>query len=188
MLNRDNLHTYQHAAINYIKGRLKCGLFLDMGLGKTATTLTAISDLFDNIEIGRVLIIAPLRVANTVWQQETTKWSHLSHLDVGIATGTPKARSKVIAQGHAITVINRECLVWLCDNYPFKYDMVIIDESSRFKNHASKAFKTLKKTIKQYNKVSSSYRDTIPPRGNGLMEPDLSFRPRGKIRKKYHSV
>ncbi len=167
MLNRDNLHTYQNEAINYIKDRLKCGLFLDMGLGKTATTLTAISDLFDNLEIGRVLIIAPLRVANTVWQQETTKWSHLSHLDVGISTGTPKARSKVIAQGHAITIINRECLVWLCENYSFKYDMVIIDESSRFKNHASKAFKALKK---QLNNITRLVLLTGTPSPQGVMD------------------
>ena len=167
MLTRDNLHQYQLDAIDYIKGRPSCGLFLDMGLGKTATTLTAISDLLFDLDIGKVLIIAPLRVANTVWQQESQKWEHLKHLDIGIATGSAKNRTSIINANHAITIINRECLVWLCDNHLFDYDMVVIDESSKFKSHASKAFKSLKK---QLNYIDRMVLLTGTPSPQGIMD------------------
>ena len=80
MLSRENLHSYQRRAVSFIQDRRRCGLFLDMGLGKTTSTLTAISDLRDSFLIHKVLIIAPLRVANSVWAQEAQKWDHLKHL------------------------------------------------------------------------------------------------------------
>ena len=80
MLKRENMYAYQTKGVNFIKDKKRCALFLDMGLGKTATTLTAISDLLATSDVKKVLIIAPLRVANTVWKQECDKWEHLQGL------------------------------------------------------------------------------------------------------------
>lgn len=149
MLKRENMYAYQTRAVNFIREKRKCALFLDMGLGKTATTLTAISDALNDFDISRVLIIAPLRVANTVWKQEAANWTHLQHLDIGIATGALANRREVLNANHDITIINRENIQWLvaeCRNWDF--DCVIIDESTSFKNASSKRFKALKSVLK----------------------------------------
>jgi len=146
-MNRSDLHAYQNRAIDFICEQKKCGLFLDMGLGKTVATLTAVSDLIDACIIKKVLVIAPLRVCNSVWKQETKKWTHLWHLRINIATGTAGARTKALNTPGDVYVINRENVTWLMDmckgRWPF--DAVIIDESSSFKSHASKRFRALKK-------------------------------------------
>ena len=147
-LKRENLHAYQVKAVNFVKKKRRCALFLDMGLGKTSTTLTAISDMLEEFSAFRVLIIAPLRVANTVWKQECQKWEHLKHLDIVVATGKPEERIRALNAKHDITVINRENIQWLVDhNKKWLFDMVIIDESSGFKSSASKRFKALKKVL-----------------------------------------
>jgi SNF2 family DNA or RNA helicase len=97
MLKRESLHEYQNSAIGFISLRPKCALFLDMGLGKTVISLTAIADYMADNPNAKVLIVAPLRVANTVWKQESEKWEHLSHLNVVIATGSVSARTKAIS-------------------------------------------------------------------------------------------
>ena len=147
-LKRENLHAYQVKAVNFVKKKRRCALFLDMGLGKTSTTLTAISDMLEEFSAFRVLIIAPLRVANTVWKQECQKWEHLKHLDIVVATSKPEERIRALNAKHDITVINRENIQWLVDhNKKWPFDMVIIDESSGFKSSASKRFKALKKVL-----------------------------------------
>ena len=121
-----------------------------MGLGKSVTTLTAASDLLEDFAVQRILVIAPLRVANTVWKQEATKWDHLKDLDIGIATGTLQQRTKTLDKDHEITIINRELVDWLV-TYKGKawyWDMIIIDESSSFKSHRSQRFKALKRILK----------------------------------------
>lgn len=149
MLKRENMYAYQTRAVNFIREKRKCALFLDMGLGKTATTLTAISDALSDFDISRVLIIAPLRVANSVWKQEAANWSHLQHLDIGIATGALAKRREVINAKHDITIINRENIQWLVADYKkWDFDCVIIDESTSFKNASSKRFKALKSVLK----------------------------------------
>lgn len=148
MLDRSNLHNYQEAALKVILQKRKCGLFLDMGLGKTATTLTAASDMLDDFLINKVLIIAPLRVANSVWKQEALKWNHLKHLNIVVCTGSEKQRSEAIKSNADIYVINRENIPWLVEKCEWKWDMVVVDESSSFKNNKSQRFKALKKMTK----------------------------------------
>lgn len=148
MLCRKQLHDYQHFAAGYIIEKQRSFLMLDMGLGKTISTLTAITDLLDSCTVNRVLIVAPLRVAQSVWKQETVKWSHTKHLSVSLALGTPTQRKAAIFSDSEICVINRENIVWLMSvlnakTWPF--DMLVIDESSSFKNASTKRFKALKK-------------------------------------------
>ena len=150
-MNRSDLHAYQRKAINFICVRRKVMLALDMGLGKTTSTLTALCDLLDACIIKRILVIAPLRVATSVWRQEAEKWEHLSHLSISVATGTAKERTEAIKRKSNITVINRENVVWLIKllkgKWPF--DAVVVDESSAFKSPSAQRFRFLKKVIHQ---------------------------------------
>ena len=167
LLTRSDLHDYQNKAIGFIKDKGKCALFLDMGLGKTISTLTAISDYFDDFAVSRVLVIAPLRVANTVWKQEAKNWKHTKHLDIGICTGPAGNRRTVLNRTHDVTVINRENIAWLVDNNKWQWDMVVIDESSSFKSAKSKRFKALRKVVKYIKKTVLL---TGTPSPNGQMD------------------
>ena len=168
MLSRENLHGYQERAVAFIQEKRRCGLFLDMGLGKTSSTLTAISDLRDSFAIHKVLVIAPLRVANSVWAQETRKWAHLKHLRVSVCTGSQKARLTALQADADVFVINRENIDWLVENtkkWPF--DMVVIDESSSFKNASSQRFKALRRVLPQTEYMVLL---TGTPSPNGLLD------------------
>jgi SNF2 family DNA or RNA helicase len=167
MPTRDDLHEYQHGAIDFIMDRKGCALFLDMGLGKTVSTLTAICDLLDNYSVNRVLVIAPLRVANTVWQQEAAKWSHTSDLVVSVCTGTASERRRAVASDAEVMVINRENVQWLVENHKWKWDMVVIDESSSFKSPSAKRFKALRKVLKHVTRMVLL---TGTPAPNGQMD------------------
>lgn len=149
MLSRDDMHDYQRRAVDFIKDQRRCALFLEMGLGKSVSTLTAISDLLDQFAVHKVLVIAPLRVANSVWKQEASKWSHLRHLDVVVCTGSARARLSALQSDADVYVINRENVVWLQDHYKkrWPFDCVIIDESSSFKSPSSKRFRALRKAL-----------------------------------------
>lgn len=152
-LNREHLHDYQLKAIDFIKSRERCALFLDMGLGKTTSTLTAITDLKDEMSVNKVLVIAPLRVANSTWKQEVEKWKHLEHLKVSVCTGTEKARRAALHRDADVYVINRENVLWLVELYKAKwpFDCVVVDESSSFKNPSAKRFRALKKVLPYTN-------------------------------------
>lgn len=179
MLKRSDLHDYQIEFVEFVSKIKKCGLFLDMGLGKTAISLTAASDFIDDLFIDKVLIIAPLRVANTVWKQEAQNWEHLSHLDVVICTGNQKERIKAINSNANIHVINRENIPWLVENIKWQWDMVIIDESSSFKNHAAKRFRAMKKVTK-YIKSIVLLTGTPTPKGLIDLWPQLYLIDNGK--------
>jgi SNF2 family DNA or RNA helicase len=144
------LHRYQLQAIEHIFNHEKCGLFLDMGLGKTVSTLTAIKRLiFEEVEVNRVLVIAPKRVAQSVWKQEVSKWPHLKDLKVSVVSGKLRERMKALKEDAHIYTLGRDNVQWLCALYggnSLPFDMVVIDESSSFKNHASKRFKALRLT------------------------------------------
>ena len=107
-------HDYQRFAIDFIKEHTNAAVFLDMGLGKTVITLTALDDLlFDSFEVSRVLVVCPLRVAKTTWPQEIAKWDHLRHLRYSVVVGTPKERVAALSRPAELYIINRENVEWL---------------------------------------------------------------------------
>lgn len=141
-------YDYQEYAAKWILDKEKAALFLDMGMGKTVITLTAINELmFDYFDITKVLIIAPLRVAQNTWDGEIEKWEHLRHLKVAKILGSKKERIQGLNTSAHIYLINRENVKWLVDrcgkDWPF--DMVVIDELSSFKSHQAQRFKALRK-------------------------------------------
>ena len=169
MPSRQDLHPYQNKTIEFIKNRKRCGLALFMGAGKTTITLTAVSDLSDGLMVNKVLVIAPVRVANTVWKQEAKKWEHLKHLEIVICTGTEKQRLAALHRKADVYVINRENVVWLTDLYKkrFPFDCVVLDESHSFKAPDSKRFKALKKVAHQINYITLLSGTPAP---NGLLD------------------
>lgn len=170
------LHNYQVVAKDFIIGHPYAAVILDMGMGKTATTLSAVNELmFDRFEVTRVLVIAPLRVANTVWSDEIEQWSELRHLRYSKIVGTPKQRMVALQKDADIYIVNRENLPWLveqCSPY-FKWDMVVIDELSSFKSWQSKRFKAFM-AMRPYMKRIVGLTGT--PSSNGLMDLFAEFK------------
>ena len=117
-------HAYQKEALNFISQNKKCALFLDCGLGKTVITLTAINDLlYNSLSINRVLIIAPLRVAQTVWHEESQKWDHLKHLEITKVLGSETERKKALSINTNIHLIYRVQVSWLWKNQSWMWDL-----------------------------------------------------------------
>lgn len=147
-MNRSNLHNYQEACVKHIITHPFCGVFLEMGLGKTVSTLTAINDLmYDYCEINSVLVIAPKRVVESVWQEEAEGWDHLKHLTFSKIIGNQQQRIAAIQRKADIHIISRDNIAWLCALYggsKLPYDMIVIDELSSFKSYKSQRFKSLK--------------------------------------------
>lgn len=169
-------HSYQNYAKNFILAHKVSALFLDCGLGKTITTLTAINELmYDSFEISKVLIIAPLRVAQSTWKDEIEKWDHLNLLRYSIVVGDEKERLKALKQNSDIYIINRENVDWLVtkSGIDFNFDMLVIDELSSFKSHTSKRFKSLLKIRPYFERVVGL---TGTPSSNGLMDLWAEFR------------
>lgn len=169
-------HNYQNYAKDFILAHKVSALFLDCGLGKTITTLTAINELmYDSFEISKVLIIAPLRVAQSTWKEEIEKWDHLNLLRYSIAVGDEKERIRALKQNSDIYIINRENVDWLVtkSGIDFNFDMLIIDELSSFKSHTSKRFKSLLKIRPYFERVVGL---TGTPSSNGLMDLWAEFR------------
>ena len=170
------LHNYQVVAKDFIIGHPYAAVILDMGMGKTATTLSAVYELmFDRFEVTKVLVIAPLRVANTVWSNEIEQWAELRHLRYSKIVGTPKQRKVALQKDADIYIVNRENLPWLveqCSPY-FKWDMVVIDELSSFKSWQSKRFKAFM-AMRPYMKRIVGLTGT--PSSNGLMDLFAEFK------------
>lgn len=166
-------HPYQQRAVQWILEHDNCGLLLDMGLGKTVTTLTALQTLiYDHMTVGKVLVVAPLRVAMTVWQEEAEKWSHLQGLSFSKILGTREQRILAINRNVDIYIVNRENLAWLVDTCikskrPWKWDTVVLDELSSFKSSRSERFKALRRVRP---KISRMIGLTGTPAPNGLMD------------------
>ena len=142
-------HDYQKIAIQRIIDHTHYGLLLDMGLGKTVSTLIAIEQLmYDQFDIKKVLLIAPKKVAESTWVQEANKWNETSHLKIASVLGPEKDRIKALQSDSDIYVMNRENVQWLYEYYrkkTFPFDMLVIDESSSFKNPQAKRFKAMRK-------------------------------------------
>lgn len=173
LLRRDQLHDYQNYCVDFLENHAVSLLILEMGLGKTIITLTAILDLMlDMLLVSKVLIIAPLRVARDTWPAELAKWTHLKYLDVSVIVGDQQTRIAALNHPAQIYVINRETVKWLVEYYEknglrWDFDMVVIDELSSFKNHQSQRFKYLRK-IRPFVKRMVGLTGTPTP--NGLMD------------------
>lgn len=163
-------HDYQKYCIDRIITDNSLGLFLDMGLGKTAITLSAINILvFEMFSVSKVLIIAPKKVAETTWSNEAAKWDHLKHLRVSKIIGTAAQRIKALNSPADIYVINRENIPWLVeyDANNWRFDMVVIDELSSFKSNKAARFKSLcyvRQHIKRFVGLTGT------PASNGLVD------------------
>lgn len=163
-------HPYQQAGIEAILEKSGVALWMEMGLGKTVVTLTAIDQLiYDRLEISRVLIIAPRKVAEATWQDEAAKWEHLRHLRLSTVLGSEKQRLAALAAPADIYIINRENTAWLVQTLGRKwdFDMVVLDEASSFKNHAAQRFKALKAVRPRIHKLVEL---TGTPSPNGLLD------------------
>ena len=139
-------HNYQQFATDFILEHPISCLMLDMGLGKTVITLTALWQLaLDSFDVSRILVIAPKRVAEDTWPKELSKWEHLSGLDATLVMGTQAEREAALRQQTFLYIINRENVSWLVANHPWDFDMVVIDELSSFKSNQAQRFKAMKK-------------------------------------------
>lgn len=155
-MNESNLHEYQKYAVQYIIEHPACCLFLDLGLGKTISTLTAIKKLMDEyLEVSKVLVIAPKRVAETTWSDEVEKWDHLKGLRISKILGTEKQRIAAFKAPADIFIVNRENVEWLVSYWQgyFPFDMVVIDELSSFKSAKARRFKALRLVRPKVNRV-----------------------------------
>ena len=171
-----NPHDYQKYAARYIESHPIAAVLLDMGLGKTSITLTAIASLlFDSFEVHKILILAPLRVARNTWGAEIEKWDHLKDLKYSVAVGTAAERIAALKAEADIYIINRENVQWLIaeSGIPFDFDMLVIDELSSFKNHQTKRFKALMKVRPKVKRIVGL---TGTPSSNGLMDLFAEFR------------
>lgn len=163
-------HSYQRHCINKILETKKLGLFLDMGLGKTVTTLTAVKELkYNRFQVCKVLVIAPKKVAEGTWTKEAAKWDHTKMLRVSPVLGSQARRIRALNTPADLYVINRENVCWLVDYYrnAWPFDMVVIDESSSFKSHSAKRFKALAGIS---SRISRMVELTGTPSPNGLAD------------------
>ena len=169
-------HDYQKYVIEYIQSHSVSAVFLDMGLGKTSITLTALNNLlFDYFSVHKILVIVPLRVAKTTWSAEINKWDHLKDLKYSIVVGTPAERKNALQRQADIYIINRENIPWLTEymGAAFDFDMVVIDELSSFKNYQAKRFKALMKVRPSVKRIVGL---TGTPSSNGLMDLFAEFK------------
>lgn len=149
-------HDYQRAAMKWIVDKPKCGLFLDMGLGKTVTTLTALDYLmYQEFEIDKALVVAPKRVVTDTWARECQKWDHLNHLEVSPIVGTPRERRAAIRRQADIYLVSRDNIKWLIETLDgvWPYDVLVLDELSSFKNPQTNRFKALRKAAYKCKRV-----------------------------------
>lgn len=170
MLREEQLHEYQRHCVKHIIENPYCALLLEMGLGKTVSSLTAIDRLlFDYCDVNKVLIIAPKRVARDTWGDEIQEWAHLKHMRVSVAVGTERQRDRALMADADVYTINRENVAWLIAKYGtlFPFDMVVIDELSSFKSSDAVRFKELKKVRPMLKRVVGL---TGTPAPNGYMD------------------
>ena len=163
-------HDYQKYATRFIVEHPVAAVLLQMGLGKSVITLTAIAELaLERFEVCRVLVIAPLRVARDTWPAEIQKWDHLKGLTYSVAVGTEAERRSALQKDTLIHIINRENVQWLIEQsgLPFQYDMLVIDELSSFKSHQAKRFRAL---MRMRPRVARVVGLTGTPSSNGLMD------------------
>lgn len=173
MLMREQMHSYQNYCVRFIEEHSEALLILEMGLGKTVISLTAIEDLmYDSFEVNKTLVIAPLRVARDVWPQEKDLWSHTRHLRMSVMIGSCQERVRALKTDADVYVINRENIRWLVDylerhHTPWPFDCVVVDEISSFKNYKSQRYKALRKARPFIKRIWGL---TGTPASNGLLD------------------
>lgn len=162
-------YDYQKTATQWIIDKPRCGLFLDMGLGKTVSTLTAIQQLIDDCDIERVLVVAPKKVAETTWSTEADKWEHLRGLRVVKVLGTEKQRCLALDEKADVYVTGRDNFVWLCGKYGGRlpFDALVIDELTSFKSSKSERFKAMRVAAPSVKRIIGL---TGTPAPNGLID------------------
>ncbi len=168
-------HDYQSYATDFILTHPVAAILLQMGLGKSVITLTAIRELLNRGEVKKVLVVAPLRVARDTWPEEIRKWDHLKGLTFSVAVGTADERRAAVTAGSEVTIINRENVPWLVEQsgIPFRWDMVVIDELSSFKNWQAKRFRSLMKVRPFVKRIVGL---TGTPSPNGHMDLFAEYR------------
>lgn len=166
-----DLFDYQQTVIEFIQSRKSCAVWLDMGTGKTISVLTAIQALFADFAIAKVLVVAPLRVANSVWDEEIEEWEHTKGLRVSKILGTAEERRAALKKPADIYIINNENLLWLYRELRknWDFDTVVLDEASRYRNANSKGFILLEK-LRQYKKIERLIELTGTPSPNSYEE------------------
>ena len=161
-------YDYQTFATDFVLEHPACGLILDMGLGKSVITLTALwSLLLDSFDVGKVLVVAPKRVAENTWPTELKKWEHLDGLTWSLVLGSEKDRRAALQRRAKIYIINRENVTWLVDNYRWDFDTLVIDELSSFKSSKAQRFRALKRVRPRISRVIGL---TGTPQPNGLLD------------------
>lgn len=173
-------HNYQQFATDFILEHPISCLMLDMGLGKTVITLTALWQLvLDSFDVSRILVIAPKRVAEDTWPKELSKWEHLAGLDATLVMGTQAERESALRQHTFLYIINRENVSWLVANHPWDFDMVVIDELSSFKSNQAQRFKAMKKVRPLVSRIVGL---TGTPAPNSLLDlwPEMYLMDMGK--------
>ena len=170
-LTKSQMHDYQNRANKHIIENSHCALFMEMGLGKTVSTLTAVQFLiWEDLEIDTVLVVAPKRVVESVWEEEKNKWDHLKHLKVSKIIGNPKQRIEAIRKKADVYLISRDNLAWLVSQYGnsrLPFQMLVLDELSSFKNPKSVRFKSLKRVQPFFRRVVGL---TGTPAPNGMLD------------------
>lgn len=170
MLNRSDLHTYQTSAVDYIIGHDSCALFLQMGLGKSVITLTAIADLIDNVEIQTALVVAPKKVAESTWAQEAAGWEHLRHLRVSRVLGSPAQRALALSTEADVYVTSRDLVADVLAKATAngkRFDMLVLDELTSFKNSKALRFRAVRKARPLFRRCVGL---TGTPTPNGLLD------------------
>ena len=179
--SRDSLHSYQNRIVDFVKTNTHGALWVDMGLGKSVSVLTALSDLFSTNDVGKALIIAPPHVAKNTWPHEILKWAHTQHLDFDLLVGSPAEREEKINGPDQIHIISVDLLVWLVRTVKtaWPYDTVIIDESSTFKSSKSQRWKYFRKVLPYIDRLIQL---TGTPTSNGLLDlwPQIYLLDQGK--------
>lgn len=168
-MEKFNPHPYQRSAIEWIMAHPHCGLFMEMGLGKSVCALTAIQRMIDDMWISRALVVAPKKVAESTWSDEVSKWDHLD-LRVSVVVGTPKRRLDALARPADVYVVGRDSVVWLQaldKSKRHKFDMIVLDELTSFKNPSAQRFKAMKKLRLEASYVVGL---TGTPAPNGLLD------------------
>ena len=168
-------HPYQAYATNFILKHPVAAILLDMGLGKSVITLTAINKLIQQNKVHKVLVIAPLRVAKSTWPDEIQKWDHLKGLSYSVVIGSPSQRKAALLKDADLYIINRENVKWLVEDsgVAFVFDMLVIDELSSFKSYQAKRFRSLMKVRPLVKRVVGL---TGTPSNNGLMDLWAEFK------------